>query len=240
MVIEQAYIPMRILLIEDEIKLAMSLKLGLEEYGFQVSVALDGASAQKTLDFMEVNLVILDVNLPDANGYDLCREIRSRYDPVHVIMLTALGSLDHKLAGFDAGADDYMVKPFEFAELLARIQVSRKWGKHPYNATSNSQLAINDLLLDMRSKTVSRAGNSINVTPREMALLEFFVRNQGVVLSRNEISENVWGISFDNSTNLVDVYINSLRKKIDRDFPTKLIHTRKGIGYIMKETPEIS
>lgn len=229
---------MRILVVEDEIKLAMSLKRGLEECGFQVSVALDGASARKTLDFGEINLIILDINLPDMNGYDLCRDIRARNTQVPIIMLTALGSLDNKLSGFDAGADDYLVKPFEFSELLARIQVSRKRSQQAYNPVHNDQLAIADLVLDLRQKTVSRTGKPINVTPRELALLEYFLRNQGAVLSRNEIAENVWDIPFDTGTNLIDVYINSLRKKVDKDFPIKLIHTRKGIGYIMKESPD--
>ncbi len=229
---------MRILVIEDEIKLALSLKRGLEECGFQTSVALDGVSARKTLDFGDINLIILDINLPDVNGYALCRDIRSRNAQIPIIMLTALGSLDNKLAGFDAGADDYLVKPFEFGELLARIQAMRKRSQQAYLSASNDQLVIADLVLDLREKTVSRAGQPISITPRELALLEYFLRNQGTVLSRNEIAENVWDIPFDTGTNLIDVYINSLRKKVDKDFATKLIHTRKGMGYILKESPD--
>ena len=226
---------MKILVVEDEIKLAMSLKRGLEEYGFQTSVALDGAAARKAVEFSEVNLIIMDVNLPDMNGYDLCRDIRTRHSQVPIIMLTALGTIENKLSGFDAGADDYVLKPFEFSELLARIQVNRKRGLQPYNPEGNNQLMIADLVLDLREKTVNRAGQFINVTPREFALLEYFLRNPGTVLSRSEIAENVWDIPFDSGTNLIDVYINSLRKKIDKDFTTRLIHTRKGIGFMMKE-----
>ena len=229
---------MKILIVEDEIKLAMSLKRGLEEYGFQTSVALDGAAARKAVEFSEVNLIIMDVNLPDMNGYDLCRDIRARHGQVPIIMLTALGTIENKLSGFDAGADDYVLKPFEFSELLARIQVNRKRSLQPYNPEGNSQLTIADLVLDLREKTVSRAGQPVNVTPREFALLEYFLRNPGIVLGRSEIAENVWDIPFDSGTNLIDVYINSLRKKIDKDFATKLIHTRKGIGFMMKEFNE--
>lgn len=226
---------MKILVVEDEIKLAMSLKRGLEEYGFQASVALDGAAARKAVEFSEVNLIIMDVNLPDINGYDLCRDIRARHNQVPIIMLTALGTIENKLSGFDAGADDYVLKPFEFSELLARIQVNRKRSLQPYNPEGSRQLTMGDLVLDLREKTVSRAGQPMNVTPRELALLEYFLRNPGTVLSRSEIAENVWDIPFDSGTNLIDVYINSLRKKIDKDFMTKLIHTRKGIGFMMKE-----
>lgn len=226
---------MKILVVEDEIKLAMSLKRGLEEYGFQTSVALDGAAARKAVEFGEVNLIIMDVNLPDMNGYDLCRDIRARNNQVPIIMLTALGTIDNKLSGFDAGADDYVLKPFEFSELLARIQVNRKRSLHPHNLEGGTQLTMADLVLDLREKTVSRAGQPINVTPREFVLLEYFLRNPGMVLSRSEIAENVWDIPFDSGTNLIDVYINSLRKKIDKDFTARLIHTRKGIGFMMKE-----
>jgi DNA-binding response OmpR family regulator len=226
---------MKILVVEDEIKLAMSLKRGLEEYGFQATVALDGASARKAVEFGEVNLILLDVNLPDINGYDLCRDIRAHNNQVPIIMLTALGTIENKLSGFDAGADDYVLKPFEFSELLARIQANRKRSLQPYNPEGTSQLTLADLVLDLREKTVSRAGQPIKVTPREFVLLEYFLRNQGTVLSRSEIAENVWDLPFDSGTNLIDVYINSLRKKIDKDFVTKLIHTRKGIGFIIKE-----
>lgn len=229
---------MKILVVEDEIKLAMSLKRGLEEYGFPTSVALDGAAARKAVEFSEVNLIIMDVNLPDINGYDLCRDFRARHNQVPIIMLTALGTIENKLSGFDAGADDYILKPFEFSELLARIQVNRKRSQQPYNPEGSRQLTMGDLVLDLREKTVSRAGQPMPVTPRELALLEYFLRNPGTVLSRSEIAENVWDIPFDSGTNLIDVYINSLRKKIDKDFSTKLIHTRKGIGFMMKEYNE--
>ncbi|GAB4033781.1 response regulator [Spirosoma jeollabukense] len=225
---------MRILVVEDELKLAVSLKRGLEEFGFQASVALDGESARRAIDFGDINLVILDVNLPDVSGFTLCREIRTRNAYIPVIMLTALGTIENKLSGFDAGADDYLMKPFEFSELLARIQAIRKRSIQANNPLDASRLILADLVIDLREKSVSRAGHPINVTPREIALLEYFLRHQGTVLTRNEIAENVWDIPVDSGSNLIDVYINSLRKKIDNDFPIKLIHTRKGIGYMMK------
>lgn len=227
---------MRILVVEDELKLAMSLKRGLEECGFQASVALDGAAARKAVVSDEIHLIVLDINLPDVSGYSLCREFRARNAHIPIIILTALSTIENKLLGFDAGADDYLVKPFEFSELLARIQVNRKRSQLSTNGQAINQLTIADLVLDLREKTVSRAGKFIPVTPREIALLTYFLRNQGTLLSRNEIAENVWDIPFDTGTNLIDVYINALRKKIDKDFVTKLIHTRKGMGYILKES----
>ncbi|MFD2934086.1 response regulator [Spirosoma flavum] len=229
---------MRILIVDDEIKLAMSLKRGLKEYGFGVSIALDAATARKLIEYGGINLVILETSLPDVNGYELCRDIRAQNSQLPIIILTAQGTIESKLAGFDAGTDDYIVKPFEFSELLVRIKASIKrsyWSYEPGLAES-TQLTMGDLTLDLRKKTVNRAGNKqINVTPREFAILEYFLRNQGTVLSREEIAQNVWDMPIGVGANLLNVYINSLRKKIDKDFDTKLIHTRKGIGFVMKE-----
>lgn len=229
---------MQILLVDEDVKLAYSLKRSLKEYGFRVSIALDGATARKLVEFGGINLVILETNLPDVSGYELCRDIRTQNAHVPIIILTTQGSIDAKLAGFDAGADDYIVKPVEFSELLVRIKssIKRSYQSYEPGLGESTQLTMADLILDLREKTVIRAGNKqINVTPREFAILEYFLRNQGTVLSREEITQNVWDMPVEASTNLLNVYINSLRKKIDKDFKTKLIHTRKGIGFVMKE-----
>ena len=229
---------MRILIVDEDIKLAYSLKRSLKEYGFRVSVALNGATARKQVEFGGINLIVLETNLPDMSGYELCREIRVHNPLIPIIILTAQGTIENKLAGFDAGSDDYIVKPFEFRELLVRIKASIKRSYQSYEPGlgESTLLTMADLTLDLRTKTVNRAGNKqINVTPREFAILEYFLRNQGTVLSREEIAENVWDIPIDAGANLLNVYINSLRKKIDKDFDIKLIHTRKGIGFVMKE-----
>lgn len=231
---------MRILVVDDDIKVAMSLKHGLKEYGFKVSVALDGATARELVDYGGINLIILEINLPDISGYDLCRDIRAQNSQIPIIILTAQGTIENKLAGFDAGSDDYIVKPFDFSELLVRIKASIKRSYQFYEPglAESTQLTVADLTLDLREKTVNRAGNKqISVTPREFALLEYFLRNKGTVLSREEIAQNIWDTPVDAgaNANLLNVYINSLRKKIDKGFDTKLIHTRKGIGFVMKE-----
>ncbi|GAB3781629.1 response regulator transcription factor [Spirosoma horti] len=224
---------MRILIVEDEIKLALSLKRGLEECGFETTVALDGAAARRILALGDVTLMLLDIGLPDVDGLTLCREMRSHYAQIPVIMLTALGSLDDKLAGFDVGASDYVVKPFAFGELLARIRVWQKRAAPVGGVGAANLLTIADLVVNVDERRVSRAGQPINLAPRELALLFYFLRHPGVIISRQQIAEHVWDIPVDSGTNLIDVYINSLRKKIDRDFPVKLIHTRKGIGYML-------
>ncbi|GAB4021201.1 response regulator transcription factor [Spirosoma sp. KCTC 42546] len=229
---------MQILLVDEDAKLAYSLKRSLKEHGFRVSTALDGATARKLIEFGGINLVILETSLPDVSGYELCRDIRTQNAHIPIIILTNQGSIDCKLAGFDAGSDDYIVKPVEFSELLVRIKSSIKRSYQSYESGlgESTQLTMADLTLDLREKTVIRAGNKhINVTPREFAILEYFLRNQGTVLSREEITQNVWDMPVGVGTNLLNVYINSLRKKIDKDFETKLIHTRKGIGFVMKE-----
>ncbi|MVM30494.1 response regulator [Spirosoma sp. HMF4905] len=233
---------MQILLVDDDIKLAMSLKRSLKEYGFKVAVALDGSSARKLVEFGGINLIITEISLPDMSGYELCRDIRSQNLQIPILILTTHGTIDNKLAGFDAGADDYIVKPVEFNELLVRIKASIKRSYQSYDPelAESTQLTMADLTLDLRKKTVNRAGNKqINVTPREFALLEYFLRNKGTVLSREEITQNVWDMPATVGTNLLNVYMNSLRKKIDKDFDVKLIHTRKGIGFVMKEYDNI-
>lgn len=227
---------MRVLIVEDEWEVASLIKTGLEDYGFVANTAGDAMEAQHKLAESEYDIVVLDVNLPIINGFDLCRMIRNRYENLPILMLTALGSTDNKLSGFDAGADDYLVKPFEFRELVARL---RALTRRNANQTAEPQiLKIADLELNQQSKTVRRGNHKILLTARELALLEFFLKNQNRALTRNEITEHVWDLNFDTGTNVVDVYVNYLRKKIDKDFPLKLIHTISGIGYIMQASDD--
>ena len=180
------------------------------------------------------DLIMLDVNLPKMNGFDLCREIRKQNIRTPVLMLTALGSTDDKLQGFDCGADDYIVKPFEFRELLARVKALLK--RSQLAASPDNFLRIADLVMNLDSKTVKRGDKKVDLTAKEFSLLEFLLRNKGKVLSRMEITEKVWDLNFDTGTNVVDVYINFLRKKVDKNFPVKLIHTQVGMGYILRES----
>ena len=176
---------------------------------------------------------MLDIIIPYMNGVELCKEIRKKNPDVPILMLTALGTTDDKITGFDAGADDYLVKPFEFKELLARIKSLTKRASGVIRTSHTIKVA--DLELDLDKKVAIRNGKTIELTAKEFALLELFMLNRGRVLSRGEIAEKIWDITFDTGTNVVDVYINFLRKKIDRDFPNKLIHTQIGMGYIFKE-----
>lgn len=222
----------KILVVEDEEKVAAFLKKGLEEQGHFVDVAYDGLMGEKLAIRNDYDILILDVILPSVNGIELCRRIREKKSAVPVLMLTALGTTDDKIEGFDAGADDYLVKPFEFQELLARIRalVKRSSG---IIQTSNV-LKVADLELNLDKKTARRGNANIELTAKEFSLLEFLMRNSGRVVSRIDIAEKVWEITFDTGTNVVDVYINILRKKLDKDFETKLIHTRIGMGYILQ------
>lgn len=223
---------MRILIVEDEWEVAALIKSGLEEYDFQADTAGNAMEAQQQLAEREYDTVILDVNLPVINGYDLCRMIRNKFETLPILMLTAFGSTDNKVSGFDAGADDYLVKPFEFRELVARLRaLNRRNGVGSQEVTA---LKMADLELNLQSKTVKRGSHKLLLTARELALLEFFMKNPNRALSRNEIMEHVWDLNFDTGTNVVDVYVNYLRKKVDKDFPVKLIHTISGIGYIMQ------
>jgi two-component system, OmpR family, copper resistance phosphate regulon response regulator CusR len=224
----------KILLVEDEKKIAESLKKGLSEQHYHVEVAYDGTIGKKLFETYPFDLIILDINLPGMNGYDLCREIRKKSEQIPVIMLTALSATDDKIEGFDAGADDYIVKPFDFKELLVRI---RALLKRIYQVPSGNMLKVADLVMNLDSKEVVRADVPISLTTKEFQLLEYLVRNKNRVVSRADIALNVWDIDFDTKTNVIDVYVNFLRKKVDRDFDSKLIHTQVGMGYILKETP---
>ncbi|MBC7534350.1 MAG: response regulator transcription factor [Ferruginibacter sp.] len=224
----------KILLIEDEKKIADTLSKGLSELNYHVKTAYDGKIGLRLFDAGSFNLVITDINLPGINGYDLCKTIRSRNQHVPIIMLTALGATDDKIEGFDAGADDYLVKPFEFKELLVRIRALLKRTLNQQLPTGNI-LKVADLELNVDSMEVTRDGKPINLTAKEFQLLEYFMRNRNRVVSRADIAERVWDLDFDTKTNVIDVYVNFLRKKIDREFEQKLIQTQVGMGYIMKE-----
>lgn len=225
----------RVLVVEDEPKVANAIQKGLEENGLVAEVAYDGLMGKKMVLNKEFDLVILDINLPHLNGYELCSEIRRHNPKIPVIMLTALGAMEDKIHAFDTGADDYIVKPFDFRELLARVQVFLKRSSSGEPAQKSSKLRVADLEIDDNSKTVTRAGQQIELTAKEFALLLYLVRNKGRVVSRADIAEKIWDITFDTGTNVIDVYVNFLRKKVDKNFPTKLIHTRPGMGYIVKE-----
>ncbi len=222
----------KILIVEDEPKVAGFIKKGLEESNFSAEIAYDGILGKTMALANNYDLIILDINLPLLNGFQLCKIIRDNDQQIPILMLTALGGLEQKVKGFDNGADDYLLKPFEFAELVARITALMKRSK--YSITLPKLLKIADLEINRDAKTVTRAGKLIELSAKEYMLLEYLVMNKDRVISRFELTEKVWDINFDTGTNVVDVYINFLRKKIDNDFSTKLIHTKVGLGYILR------
>jgi len=224
---------MNILIVEDETNVASFIHRGLSEEGYNPSLAMDGQTALDMILNHQYDVLILDIMLPGMNGMDLCRKIRAMGIEVPVIMLTALGATENIVSGLQTGADDYLVKPFKFAELLARIEaVVRRSTKNP---NSGKLLLIDSLEIDTLAKIVKREGIIINLTATEYKLLEYLTINRGIVLSREQILGNVWDINFDMNTNVVDVYINYLRKKIDKNFSTKLIHTIVGMGYTLRK-----
>lgn len=223
---------MNLLLIEDEPKTLQSLKQGLEENGYSVDVAYDGLIGKQLAMRNSYHLIVSDIIIPGINGVELCRELRKAGNETPILMLTALGTTDDKVVGFDAGADDYLVKPFEFKELLARVRALTKRGSAVSQTAQIMRFA--DLEVNMDAKTVHRAEQKIELTAREFNLLVYLIRNQGRVISKAEIAEQVWEIDFDSGTNIIEVYVNYLRKKVDRDFEVKLIHTQFGMGYVLK------
>lgn len=226
----------KILLVEDEKKIAETLRKGLSEQHYEVDVAYDGLTGKKLFNENSYDLAILDINLPLVNGYELARHIRSSNEEILVIMLTAMNTTEDKIEGFDAGADDYIVKPFDFQELLVRIRALLK-RLHHHPGPGSNMLKVGDLAMNLDSKEVTREGKTIPLTAKEFQLLEYFIRNKNKVVSRIDIAMNVWDIDFDTKTNVIDVYVNFLRKKIEKDFSSKLIYTHVGMGYILKETP---
>jgi two-component system, OmpR family, copper resistance phosphate regulon response regulator CusR len=234
---------MKILVVEDEQKVAEVLKRGLSEAGYEVTLAFDGPTGLGMAATGAYDLVLLDINLPGMNGLELCKRLREKDEITPVLMLTALGMSDDIVAGFDAGADDYLPKPFRFNELYARIKALTKRKKILFNLSAHAEakkpehvdvFRLADLQIDFDAREVKRAGRTVQLTAKEYALLEYLARNAGKVRSRLEIAEAVWGLDFETGTNFIDVYISYLRNKIDKPFTTKLIHTITGFGYVLK------
>ncbi|HWB91585.1 MAG TPA: response regulator transcription factor [Puia sp.] len=223
----------KILVIEDEKKIADTLKMGLTENGFDVEVAYDGKIGHQLLTSRAFDLAIIDINLPGMNGYELCKAIRYRNMNMLVIMLTSMSSLDDKIEGYDSGADDYLVKPFEFRELLLKIRALLKRTPGTSMPVGNLLRAA-DLEMNLDNKEVHRGGRRIKLTAKEFQLLEYLMRNKNRVVSRADLAINVWDVDFNTNTNVIDVYISYVRNKVDRDFEQKLIQTHVGMGYILK------
>jgi DNA-binding response OmpR family regulator len=224
---------MKILIIEDDSRVSELIRRGLEEQDFETDFAYDGLLGKKLALQNQYDLIITDIILPKMDGLELCKELRLKQPEVPIIMLTALGTTDDKIEGFDAGADDYLVKPFEMRELIARVRAILK--RKSSDADTSPVLKYADLRINLNTKEVTRKGIDINLTPKEFKLLEFMMKNPERVLSRVEIAEKVWDTYFDTGTNFIDVYINYLRRKIDKDFDNKLIHTKSGMGFILKK-----
>ena len=226
---------MRVLVIEDERRLALYVKKGLEEHNFAVDVAADGETGLSCVSENEYDVIVLDLLLPKKDGLTVLQELRAGGNQAPVLILTARDALTDKVAGFDAGADDYLVKPFSFLELLLRVRALLRRGK----VEPQVKLQVGDLIMDLTAHRVSRAGKILQLTGKEFALLEFFLRNPGRVLTRTTISEHVWDYGFEHTfSNVLDVFVNRLRHKIDRDFAHKLLHTIKGVGYVLQEKEE--
>jgi DNA-binding response OmpR family regulator len=226
----------RILLVEDEKKLADTIQSGLEEHDYNVTIAYNGKEGKELFLNNSFDLVILDINLPYINGYELCKMIREKNKVIPIVLLTALNFTENKIEGFDLGADDYISKPFEFKELLARIKaLLRRAEISKYAFEDVPVLTVANLELDLNRKEARRDGQKITLTAKEFQLLEYLIRNKDKVVSREDISKNVWETDFDPQTNVIDVYVNFLRKKLDKGFTPKLIHTHVGMGYILKD-----
>ena len=224
----------KILVIEDEKRVADLLKIGLEENGYQVLVAYDGEMGWRLFQSNDFQLIISDIILPKLNGFELCQKIRKADEEIPILMLTALGTADDKLEGFDVGADDYMVKPFDFRELLARVRVLLK-RRAMTKVDAVKEISYADLCINLERQEVPRNGEPVKLSPKEYNLLVYLVENAERVVSRVEIAEKVWNTHFDTGTNFIDVYINYLRKKMDKNFEVKLIHTKPGVGFILTD-----
>jgi len=225
---------MRLLVIEDQRKMASFIKKGLSELGYSVDIAETGSAGESLSSENDYDLIILDVMLPDQSGLDTARHLRQDGYAAPILMLTALSSTRDKVHGLDAGADDYLTKPFAFDELTARVRALLRRNS-PAAGAQASRLSFADLEMDLISRKVTRSGTALTLTPKEFALLEYFLRNPNRPVSRTSISEHVWDVHFDSDSNVVDVYINMLRKKMDAPFKTKLIHTVVGVGYVLRE-----
>jgi heavy metal response regulator len=226
---------MRVLVVEDERRIADFIRKGLFECGYAVDVAYDGEEALDWPEVAEFDIIILDVMLPVRDGIEVCRELRRRGVQTPILMLTARDAVEDRVRGLDSGADDYLVKPFAFTELLARLRALARRER----SVLGTRLQVNDLVLDTATREASRQGRAISLTSKEYALLEYLMRHPNQVLTRTMIAEHVWNYDFDNATNVIDVHIRNLRRKIDDPFPTKLIHTARGAGYrIIDRQPE--
>ncbi len=223
---------MKILLVEDDPKISSFIKIGLESNDFIVDVAYDSPIGEKLALTKKYDVMILDVVIPGISGFELCKNIRNKNILTPILMLTSLDSVEDKLQGFDCGADDYLIKPFSFQELMARIKALNRRNREEIIKPA---LKIADLEVDSITRKVKRAGKEINLTATEYRILELLLENKEKVFDRVLIAEKIWGFSFNSGTNIIDVHINSLRKKIDKDFETKLIHTRKGFGYVLSD-----
>lgn len=224
---------MRILLLEDELKTAEVLKKGLEENGYEVDLAFDGRAGLELTILNSYNVIISDIVMPHMSGLEFCKKIREAGNETPVLLLTALDTTDDVVKGFEIGADDYLSKPFAFKELLARTKGLIKRGRP---STNTRILTAADMIVNLDMRTATRAGKIIELTPKEFGLLEYFLVNKNKILSKKDLARDVWKIDFDTGTNMVEVYVNYLRNKIDRDFEPKLLHTQFGHGYILKES----
>ncbi len=224
---------MRILLIEDEIKTLISLRQGMEEQGWTVNTTTEGDAGLRLASNDDYDVIVSDISLPGISGLEMCVQLRAQGIRTPILLLTALSDTDDKVIGLEAGADDYLAKPFEFRELLARIKALAR--RPTTSLRPENILRFADVALDLNAKKVSRGGKEVSLTPREFALLEFFLRNPGVVLSKVEIAEKVWDLNFNTGTNVIEVYVNYLRNKLDKGFDQKLLHTLFGQGYVLRE-----
>lgn len=223
---------MRILLIEDEVKTAQSLRQGLEEHAYTVDLANDGLRGLELATKIHYDVIVSDVLMPGITGLEMCRRLRERQLQTPVLLLTALGETDDKVSGLEAGADDYLTKPFEFREFLARIKALTR--RRQADQKTTHLLRFAGLEMDMEAKTVRRDGKVLILTPREFSLLEYMMQHPGKVLSKMELAEKVWDHNFDTGTNVIEVYVNYLRNKVDKGFNQKLIHTQFGQGYVLR------
>lgn len=224
---------MRLLVVEDNRKLAEYIRQGMAEHGYTADIATSAGDGEQLAAEQAYDLVILDLMLPDQNGVNVCRNLRRRGVATPILMLTALSSTSDKVAGFDAGGDDYLTKPFEFDELVARVRALLRRGR----AAESAVLRFDDLEMDLVKRSVTRGGQKIRLTAREFSLLEYFLRNVGRVLTRTMIGEHVWEMNFDSDSNVIDVYVSTLRRKIERGFTRRLIHTVIGAGYVLNDRP---
>jgi DNA-binding response OmpR family regulator len=227
---------MRVLLVEDDTRIANFLERGLREQAYAVDLAADGVDALYKAAINDYDAVILDVMIPEPNGFEVCRELRRTGSAVPVLMLTARDAVHDRVIGLDTGADDYLTKPFEVSELLARLRALLRRGR----TVRPAMIQVADLVLDTRGQTVARAGKPIFLTTKEYGLLEYLARNTGRVIGRGEIAEHVWDEHYDPFSNVIDVHINRLRRKIDNGFSSPLIHTRRGAGYVVSPTEPVS